>query len=158
LVDNGLVETWDSDLYQYLAQRTGHTRQEAKQALTQRALFAANGSPAERHPVVRCFASEFPRFWGWVQSVKAYVPKPTDDDATKQKPHRVLARKAQTREREFIIDVVCGRIRRERLDLFASTIHDSVVTLETEAEYVSGIMAEEFAGLGLHPRLKVERY
>jgi len=63
---------------------------------------------------------------------------------------------SQRAESKFIIHTVCDRIRRERPDAFVATIHDSVLVLPSDADFVVAVMKEEFAKIGLSPRLEIE--
>ncbi len=157
-VDDHFFEVWERDLYAHLGDKLGLPRKEVKLHLTQRALFSSNRSPYQRHAVKKMFDREFPLLASYLKLVKDYEPKPDDDEDTKRKPYRVLAQKAQTAERQFVIDTVCRRLRRERREMWASTIHDSVLVLRGDAEYTRMVMLDEFDKLGLHPNLKIEDY
>ncbi|OWK46603.1 hypothetical protein [Fimbriiglobus ruber] len=157
-LDQDFFKIWEQDIYAYLAAKLKLTRNEVKTHLTQRALFSSNKSPYQKHPVKKLFDKEFPLLADYMKAVKNYKPKPTDDPETKEKPYRVLAQKAQVSERKFIIDTVCTRIIRERPDVWINTIHDSILMLRRDAEFVKMIMETEFAKLDLNPKLKVEYY
>lgn len=156
--DRRYLDLCQQDLYQYLAEQGGWSRKEVKEQLTQAALFAANASPHQRLPVKRLFDQEFPKVARFIQDMKA--GEKTDDDP---KPHNALAKLAQKTEANFLIygtgsitPGVCERIRNERPDCWIGTIHDSLLVLPETAEYVRGVMLEEFAKLGVRPRLEVE--
>lgn len=79
------------------------------------------------------------------------------------KPHNRLAKLAQKTEANFVIygmgDVtegVCKRIMREKPGIWLGTIHDSLLMLPENAEYVRAVVCEDFAKLGLAPRLEIE--
>lgn len=55
-----------------------------------------------------------------------------------------------------MIFTVCERIRRERPDCWLTTIHDSVLCLPEDGEYVRNVMADEFEKLGIKPTLEVK--
>jgi hypothetical protein len=77
--------------------------------------------------------------------------------ADNPKPHNRLAKLAQQTEANFLIyGGVCDRIRREEPDCWISTIHDSILVQPEWAEYVRGVMSDEFGKLGVQPRLEVE--
>ena len=61
-------------------------------------------------------------------------------------------------ESDFIIGRCVNRLAREHPALFITTIHDSIMTTEGDGEIVRGAMLEEFARLGVHPTIKVEKY
>jgi hypothetical protein len=74
----------------------------------------------------------------------------------KRRDYRRLAHFAQRVESAFMFGRVVPRIMRERPDLFISTIHDSILTRAGDAEFVRGVMLDEFARLGVRPQVKVE--
>ena len=67
-----------------------------------------------------------------------------------------LAKQLQFTEADFIIDKVCGRLRREDNTTFVTPIHDSLVFLPDDADYIKTVMSEEFEKLGIRPTLEVE--
>jgi hypothetical protein len=64
---------------------------------------------------------------------------------------------AQKAEVSFVIFGVCERIRQERPECWVTTIHDSVLCLPDDGEYVRGVMLAEFAKLDVNPRLEVKQ-
>ena len=64
----------------------------------------------------------------------------------------------QNFEATVFIYRVCGRIMKEKPDLFVATIHDSVLTTPENVEYVETVIRDEFAKLGVTPTLKREKY
>jgi hypothetical protein len=62
----------------------------------------------------------------------------------------------QRAESDFVIGTVCKRILNESPETPLWTIHDSVTTITSRAEFVRQVMEEEFASLGVHPRLRIE--
>jgi hypothetical protein len=156
--DRHYLDLCQQDLYQHLADRGGWTRNEVKEQLTQAALFASNASRHQRLPVKRLFDEAFPRIARFIHDMKA--GEKTDDNP---KPHNALAKLAQKTEANFLIygmggitPGVCERIRNESPNCWIGTIHDSLLVLPEMAEYVRGVMLEEFAKLGVRPRLEVE--
>ena len=61
----------------------------------------------------------------------------------KKKNHRALSHLLQRIESEIIIERVTKRISREKPDLPIFTIHDSVVTIQGNENYVARIIKEE---------------
>ena len=59
-----------------------------------------------------------------------------------------------TRRASTSIYTVCERIRKERPDCWVATIHDSILTLPDNVEYVLSVMRDEFGKLGVAPRLE----
>lgn len=140
----------ESDLYQYLAEKGGWTREHVKEHLMQRALFSPNKSRWQRTAVKRLFDREFPEMARFFREAK-YGRKTKENP----KPHNKLARMAQKAEVNFVIFTVCERIRKERPNCWLTTIHDSVLCRPEDGEYVKGVMVEESAKLGVCPRLEV---
>ena len=67
-----------------------------------------------------------------------------------------LAKQLQFLEADLIIDRVCGRLRRENNTTFVTPIHDSLVFLPDDADYIKAVMKDEFAKVGIRPTLEVE--
>jgi hypothetical protein len=70
------------------------------------------------------------------------------------RPHGRFAVKAQYEESRFVIYSVCERIRRERPDCWVATVHDSILTPPDTVDCILAVMREEFARLGVAPRLE----
>jgi hypothetical protein len=129
-------------LYQYLADQGNFTRAEVKQQLMQRALFSPNYAPAQKLPVKRLFDRLFPAMATFLREEK------------QRKDYGAFAIKAQYQESKFVIYTVCERVRRDKPDCWIGTVHDSVLILPQHVEYVLAVMKEEFAKLGVAPRLE----
>jgi hypothetical protein len=78
--------------------------------------------------------------------------------ALKRKNYKHSAHVLQNYESTLFIDLVCGRVLRERPDVTLYTIHDSVLTTPDAAAYVRGVILDEFAKLGVTLALREERY
>jgi hypothetical protein len=146
------LKVCEEDLYQYLADKGGWSREHVKEQLMQRALFSSNNSPSQKTAVKRRFDQEFPDMARFFREAKYGRPTKTNP-----KPHNKLARMAQKAEVNFVIFTVCERIRKERPECWLTTIHDSVLCRPRDGEYVRGVMLEEFDRLGFCPRLEVRR-
>jgi len=131
-------------LYETVAETAGSTRPKVKTALTQRALFSANDAPCQKTKIKKTFDKLFPE-------VAKYL-----FDAKKHGDGSKLAKTLQAAEAELIIDKICGRLRREGAVKFVTPVHDSLLFLPEDGEYVRSVMLEEFAKLGLRPRLEVK--
>jgi hypothetical protein len=151
VMDERYLELCQDDLYQYLADKGGWERRMVKKQLTQTALFAPNNHPSQRSPVKKLFDTEFP-------AIADYIRRQKNGTATAKnpKPWNRLAKVAQTMEAKFVIGSVCDRIRKESVDCWVSTIHDSILTLPESVDLVLGIMEAEFAKMGVKPRLEAE--
>jgi hypothetical protein len=137
------LERCQGDVYQYVADHARTTRAKVKQAITQRALFAPNDHRCQRSRIKRAFDRLFPEVAGYIQECK-------DGD------HRELAKQLQRAESGFMLRTVCNRLRLERPDLFVVTIHDSILCLPNDAEYIRGVMLDEFGKHGVQPRLEIK--
>ena len=138
----------EKDLYQHLADQGGFTRQQVKEQLMKTALFSSNYAAAQKLPVKRLFDKLFPEMAEFIREQKKGEKTKGD------KPEGKFAIKAQYEESRFIIYSVCERIRKEKPDCWVGTVHDSVLTLPESVEYVISVMRDEFARLGLSPRLE----
>jgi hypothetical protein len=65
-----------------------------------------------------------------------------------------LAKTLQAAEAELIIENVCGRLRREGAVKFATPVHDCLLFLPEDGGYIKSVMEEEFARMGLRPRVE----
>ena len=136
------IEICQQDLYGYLAGKAGVSRAEAKAAIIESVFFARLGA---KHPIKTLFKQEFPEVWKFIEGVK-------------KKDYKKLARLLQRAEAQFVIYSVCERIRREFPDIFVATIHDSILHLPRDSEYIRAVLEGEFAKWGLKPRLEVKNY
>jgi hypothetical protein len=76
----------------------------------------------------------------------------------KRKNYRHSSHLLQNFEATVFIYRVCNRIMRERPETFVATIHDSILMTPDSADYVAGVIREEFAPLCVMPALKREYY
>jgi hypothetical protein len=126
-------------LYQTVADRLGTTRDKAKK----RVMVVLFDRPWHRNRVSNILDELVPAVMEDMREIK-------------QPNHRRLAHFAQKVESAFMFGRVVPRIMRERPDLFISTIHDSILTPVADAQFVRGVMLDEFAQLGVSPQVKVE--
>lgn len=125
------------EIYDHLASRLGVLRDSAKNEMLM-ILFAKNGYKSTAKSV---FKLEFPQMAEFIHKVK-------------EKDHRRLARQMQEAERRFVVDTVCERLKRQRKEMFITTIHDSIVARKTDCDLVVLVMQDEFAKRGVRPRLE----
>lgn len=76
----------------------------------------------------------------------------------KSRDYRRAAWIMQNHEASIFIFLICGRIMKERPDLPIYTIHDSILTIPGEVEYVRSVILDEFKKLGVSPTLEEEHY
>lgn len=91
----------------------------------------------------KAFREEFPTIFEHITRLKQEEPR-----------NASLA--LQRAEGEFVIGTVCKRILIEAPDTPLWTIHDSIVTKASKGDLVRKVMEDEFAKLGVHPRLRIE--
>ncbi len=131
-------------LYETVAKKAKATRPKVKKALTQRALFSSNDAACQKSKIKKTFDKLFPE-------VARYL-----FDAKRHGDGSRLAKTLQAAEAELIIEKVCGRLRREGKVKFATPVHDCLLFVPEDGEYVQSVMLEEFAKLGLKPRLEIK--
>lgn len=129
-------------LYETVAAKAKSTRPKVKTMLIQRALFSANDAPCQRTRIKRTFDKLFPEVADYLLGAKR------DGDGSR------LAKPLQAAEAELIIERVCGRLRREKTVTFVTPVHDCLLFLPQDGEYVRSVMLEQFAKLGLQPKLE----
>lgn len=69
--------------------------------------------------------------------------------ALKRTDYRRSAWVLQNAEATLVVDVICGRLMRERPDLTLFTIHDSFLVLPEDAVYVRSVVEDEFRNRGV---------
>jgi len=139
------LDRCQQDVYKYIANEANVTRDKVKKAITQRALFSENDKPCQRSPIKQTFDRLFPQ-------VALYLHQAKDQ----KDGHKLLAQQLQQAESDFVVGTVCERIRREKRVTFITTIHDSVLFLPKDGEYIMQVMLDEFSKLGVTPRLEVK--
>jgi hypothetical protein len=97
------------------------------------------------------FNKHFPNVYKLFEVIK----KGKDKDDKSCKP--LLAVLLQNIESRLILDKCCGRITKERPDLFIITIHDSIVTTKGNEEYIKKVIEEEALNyIGNKPKVEFE--
>jgi hypothetical protein len=139
----------EHDLYEYIANMGGWSRERVKETLTKRCLFAPNGHRCQKTKIKKTLDREFP-------TIAAFIRRQKDGKPTvgNPKPWNKLARTLQKEECNFVVFTVCERIRKERPELFVGTIHDSLLCRSQEVGYLQTVLVEEFARVGTTPRLE----
>ena len=128
-------------LYGTVADRLGLSRDEAKKLV----MVVFFGKPRHRNAASPVFDELFPSLMETMRQMK-------------RGDYRRLAHVAQRLESAFMFGQVLPHLMRSWPDLFIATVHDSVLTVEEQAEFVRQVVLNEFAPLGLSPQVKVERY
>ena len=147
------IELCQADIYQHLADLGGLSREQVKEELCQRALFSSNRSKHQQLPAKKLFDAELPQISQWFRQIKS--GKKTKDNP---KPHNKLAKLAQKAESKFVIETVCNRFRTENEEMWIGTIHDAILCLPQDAEYVRMVIEDEFSKAGVKPKLKEVNY
>jgi hypothetical protein len=132
------------ELYETVAKAAKSTRPKVKTILTQRALFSPNDVPCQRTKIKNAFDKMFPEVAEYLRDSKR------NGDGSR------LAKTLQAAEAELIIEQVCGRLRREGQVRFVTPVHDCLLFLPWDSKYVRSVMLDEFAELGIQPRLEIK--
>ncbi len=78
-------------------------------------------------------------------------------DYYKRKDYKELPITLQRVEADIMINKIIKRIAKEKPDMFALTIHDSILTIEKNVEYIKEIIFDEFEkNFNLKPSIKIE--
>lgn len=123
---------------------THHSRDDIKTAVML-ALYTKNRFLNQPNAVLkRRFIEVFPNLYKIIELFKV-------------DQHNFLPILMQRIEAKLILDIIVGRISKERPDIPLFTIHDSIVTTLENIEYVKQIMEEELLlNVGLEPTIKTE--
>jgi len=115
--------------------------------LIKQGLFCKRSSPYNKTPVMRLFYEEFPLVCDYLDKMKH------------PKRYKYLSHKMQSDESYVVIDKTCGRIKKEKPNIFIGTIHDAIVCIPDDVDYVSQVLSEEcYKARRLRPKLKIETY
>ena len=131
-------------LYEEVAEESKTDRPKVKKAITQQALFSPNDAPCQQRKIKRTFDRLFPEAAKFIFESK-----------DRKNGHKLFARRLQRVESDFVVESVCSRLRREKNIGFVTPIHDSLLFLPNDGEYIMGVMLDEFGKLGLKPRLEI---
>jgi hypothetical protein len=74
----------------------------------------------------------------------------------KSRNYRHSSHVLQNFEATVFIYCICRRIMREQPRVFVLTVHDCLATTAEHKRYVCSVIADEFAKLGVRPKLSVE--
>jgi len=126
-------------LYDHFQDRFGKpvTRDKIKRQF----LTVFYGSNCFTGRVKEILETEFP-------AVAEYVHK------SKRKKSNRLAIRMQQAESRFFVRTVAERMMNERPEMFVATIHDSVLCLSADVDYVETVVKDEFAKIGVSPTLR----
>ena len=132
-------------LYESIGDHATTTRDAVKKALTQRALFSPNSARCQRSTIMKMFRKLYPVVWKYMFDVKN-----CKNGGSK------LAKILQNSEADLVIQKVCGRLRRENQIAFVTPVHDCLLFLPGDSDYVHATMQAEFSKLGVNPTLEVK--
>ena len=124
-------------IYDHLASRISVLRDSAKSDFIMM-LYAKNGF---RTFLKSAFEREFPAIATFIHRLKV-------------KDYKRPAQQMQEAERKFVIDTVCKRLFKERPTIFVTTVHDAILARTKDCDFVLEVMKDEFAQLGVIPRLE----
>lgn len=117
------------------------TREEFKKFFFQKILFGKNNKKLNKEEMA--FKEVFPEIFRLIRLVK-------EDD------HSQLAIRLQREESRTIIDECIGRIIEESSGTFVLTIHDSIVCLPEDIDYVRSIIEDAFIKHNIIPKTQEE--
>ena len=136
------LEACQQGLYEFVASELGIERGEAKALVIERFFFGKRRC----HGVETVFEDYFPE-------VVAFIRK------TKAKDYKKLAQLLQRRESKIVIYTVCEQIRQARPDSWISTIHDSLLCVPRDRDFVKLALEDEFKRCGIEfPSIKEKNY
>ena len=101
------------------------------------------GSKRMQTAVWKAILDHFPSVAVWIRNFK-------------KGNHARLAWAMQRAESKMVIETICSRIREERPACFILTVHDSLSCAPEDVEWVQAVMAEEFAKVGLYPKIRIK--
>ena len=138
-----MSSTSDGTFYNVLMKflGTGVSRPRVK-TLWSKYAYAKHWFRTKLHPV---FEEHFP-------SIDRFICK------FKSENHKRFAQFLQKLEGEFVIDLVCSRLKEEHAEIPLLTIHDSIVTTIGNESTVETVLHEEFERIGMSARVEQERY
>jgi hypothetical protein len=131
--DTDFEDACQNDLYANVASATGYGRDYVKHIMVEEILFGKKDSK-----VRQAFNNLFPK-------VAKFL---AEQDKKK------LAVELQSLESQLIISRICERIRTERNGTFIATIHDSVLCLPADKDYIRQVFGEEINRFGLLTKFK----
>ena len=109
------------------------------------AMTFANNKMSRRMAIRKVVAAEFPTLIRFMESAKA-------------KCHKNLAHLSQRFESGLMIDTVCGRLMDDCPEIPILTVHDCILTTESNVAVVRSTIEEVFAANGIRPTIHEERY
>jgi len=136
----GLCES--GKIYEYLQDRAGlitMTRGEIKEMF----YTVVYGMAYESNIMATVIKNDFPTVWRCVYNMKVGC-------------YQQLSRNMQRFESDFVIRTVVPRLFKEHPGVTVLTIHDSIMTRVGDEHIIYTVMMEEFAKLGIKPKLKIE--
>jgi hypothetical protein len=111
-----------------------------------RNVFFGRDQNSKHTPEWRLFAAEFPTIAGLIQELK------------RRYSHSAVAWVLMRIESSLIIDRICRRLMDEAPNVPVITIHDMILTTRKNRCHVEQIVREEYAQVGLRPKLNIEDY
>lgn len=132
----------------YLDIKKYGTKRDAAKNATYGILF---GRKRNNRKAVKAFRERFPTVVEIVDLIKHGNPD--------NRVHRTLSCTLQAFEADIILNHCCGVISKERPDLPIFTVHDSILTLQGEEEYVESVMERTIKTLvGYTPKLDCQNW
>jgi hypothetical protein len=128
----------EGTLYDFLAEKAGISRDQAKRELIACTFFGRNGS---RSATKTAFREAFPKVAKAIRAIK-------------RQDYAELARRLQRAESSLIVRTACDQLRKGHPKMFFTPIHDSVVAKPGDIETIACFIREAFASIGIDPTIE----
>lgn len=149
LVTSGtFYENFGDDIAPYLDIKKYGTKREATKKITYKILF---GSANNHSGAYKVYKQRFPTMVEIMNLIK--------HGDSESRTYRTLSCALQVFEADIVLNHCCRIISDERPDLPIFTVHDSIVTLQGEEEYVKSVMERTISKMiGYTPKLECQNW
>jgi hypothetical protein len=131
-------------LWDHLTQRCDFSNRKQLKEQMFKSVFYGRTDTMETSRMSKIFRKEFPQAWEYIYNFK------------KKHGYKALSIEMQRKESEIMLERICPVLMKEKK--WFSTIHDSVVTDRSNAEYAEQIIKTSFKGeYGLNVETKIEK-
>ncbi|MCX6157287.1 MAG: hypothetical protein NTY74_04820 [Ignavibacteriae bacterium] len=150
----------DAKIYEYFMPILGipDDKRDEFKIMFYKSFFFCNPNNCNRE-ILKVFKDDFPhvlRIIRYYKSFECREVQKIDEDIKKGEKgiHCNFIRRLQRIESDLIINKVIRRIAKEKGDIFAVTIHDSIICSESDADYVENVLNEELMNeYGMVPQI-----
>ena len=136
----------EGSFYEYLVENSNLycSRKKLKQSIFTNLLFGKNRF-MKSSPVCNLFQDKFPSVYNVILDIK-------------QRDFTQLSKCLTRAESSFIINRFIRTCMNKHPDVFVTTIHDCVLTTQTNRELIKNLLLQEFKDINLVPKLKIKNY